>query len=424
MTHTGRATCTNSFRTSHNSSAHAHAKITIYFLCVILFSKTPMYGLSDTYGHEKHRILIPCKSSIVQGPSVPLACPLLKTWLLLQCSSLISLWHHSAMIEIGGHWRCTAHAPWLSFQAVSLCSVTRDIRSGEDCAYLALFPLHCNPQFINKTPFSRAPITLGLHRNSKFTSRNRTQKYTKTCSCLDFTAGSQCLSLQKYKLQGPARCIYGFPNLPTLSFKKEKRQTFVSGFHFERQAVMFLLWVKNKDEHIFLISQNENKRECTRGMKMVLNHSLFKQTAWKMTITFNCVALYFLYLLSRSQTILWWYHRLWKQIQANGKQASFFKLLPVHPITINPRIYKGLHVMSCCLLIQSGTPHKSESPLLILALFASPSSGLFYFDTNHLLCCFTRIIFNLNIIFCKTRVIFSCPSPVGMETNWGTLWLH
>lgn len=191
---------------------------------------------------------------------MPLACPLLKSWLLLQCSSLISLWHHSATTETGWHWRCTAHVPWLSFQAVSLCSVTRDIRSGENCAYLALFPLHCNPEFINKTPFSRALITLGLHRNSKFTSRNRTQKYTKACSCLDFAAGSQCLSLQEHKLQGPVRWISGFPKLPTLSLEEEKGQKFVSGFHFKRQAVTFLLWVKNKDEHVFLISPNENKR--------------------------------------------------------------------------------------------------------------------------------------------------------------------
>lgn len=154
---------------------------------------------------------------------MPLACPLLKTWLLLQCSSLISLWHHSAMTGTGWHWCCTAHVPWLSFQAVSLCSVTRDIRSGENWAYLALFPSHCNPEFINKTPLSQALTTLGLHRNSKFTSRNRTQKYTEACSCLGFAVGSQGLSLKKHKLQGPVRWISGFPNLPTPSFKKEKR---------------------------------------------------------------------------------------------------------------------------------------------------------------------------------------------------------
>lgn len=135
---------------------------------------------------------------------------------------------------------------------------------------------------------------------------------------------------------------------------------------------MFLLWVKNKDEHTFLMSQNENKRECTRGMKIVLNCSLFKQTVWKTTITCSGVIQALLYLLNRSQTILWWYHRLWKQIQANGKQTAFSKLLPVHPVTNNPWIYRGLHILSCSLLIQSGIPHKSESHLLRLASFCQP----------------------------------------------------
>lgn len=60
VTHTGRTIRTNSFRTSYNSSALDHAKITIYFVCIILFSRTPFYGLSNTYGNEKHTILAPC----------------------------------------------------------------------------------------------------------------------------------------------------------------------------------------------------------------------------------------------------------------------------------------------------------------------------------------------------------------------------
>lgn len=102
---------------------------------------------------------------------MPLACPLLKTWLLPQCSSLIFLSHHSATIETGWRLCCTARARWLSFQAVSLCSVTRDIRSREDSAYLALFPLNCNPELINKSPFPRAPVALGT---SWFISESRT----------------------------------------------------------------------------------------------------------------------------------------------------------------------------------------------------------------------------------------------------------
>lgn len=136
------------------------------------------------------------------------------------------------------------------------------------CAYLALFLLHSNPELINKTPFSLALITLGLHRNSKFTLRNRSQKYTKACSWLDFAAGSQCLRPQEHKLQGPVRRISGFPNLSTVSL--EKRWKFVSDFLFDKQAVKFLLQVKNKDKHIFLISQNGNKKECDRDMKIVV----------------------------------------------------------------------------------------------------------------------------------------------------------
>lgn len=146
---------------------------------------------------------------------MPLTCALPKTWLLLQCSCLIFLSHHSATFATVWHECCTPHVPWLSLQAVSLFSVTRDIRSCEDSAYLALFPLHCNPEFMNMSPF---PLALtAVHLKKQDTEGHKSLSPSGLCCRLSMT------SLQGDKLQGPLRWISSlpFPKLPILSWETQ-----------------------------------------------------------------------------------------------------------------------------------------------------------------------------------------------------------
>lgn len=244
----GRTMCINSSRSWYSSSPPAHVTITTLFCLCNFFLKCTLVWF------ENH-----IQAWGTHNPNSLLEWYCLRTFSAFNLSSVEDLvasptqQFNLSVTPFSHDWNwlmlalyCSCSLVIFSSSFTLLCNKRHQKVWGQ--SLFGSFFLYIVPQKLQTAPFPWAPTALDLHRNSPFTSSNRTQKYIKACPHLVCAAGSWWLVSREKNCKVISGELLSFPlqNFLFFHYRKRRDGSLFLVLTLVEQQLCSVCWLKTK----------------------------------------------------------------------------------------------------------------------------------------------------------------------------------